>query len=266
MNKIGDLYIDSGGHTYLKRNPKDYTDKLITKYEDTGRIAVRYKRKKEISVDGLTLPEKEAIIRMKDCIERENPPGMIKCVTAIASEHNTSPQKILSDFQKEKEEHPDFSNEDILQIVDDHLKENPPNIWVGECGHKEEAHSVTITPGVPTTKNSWCAQCGKDVNWRLYTNGVPNPGLFAPTKSPKYKKIIKISSPTGARKSTDMLTREWKSAKIRDKKRRLIKYATLAMNRANAATKKTSMKHQTKVAYRASANIYSHWLSLHKLT
>ena len=51
-------------------------DELIKKYQDTGRVAIRYPRKKQISLNGLTYSEEEAIKRMEEVL-KEEPSGAL---------------------------------------------------------------------------------------------------------------------------------------------------------------------------------------------
>jgi len=62
--------------------------------------------------------------------------------------------------------------------------------------------------------------------------GVPKKTLFFPPKSKKWSEIIRIDTPEGAKYSTKILLEEFEKAKTRSKKRRLKRYAVLAMNRA----------------------------------
>lgn len=47
----------------------DKINELMKLYTHTGRIAFRYKLKKRISLNGLNLPEKEAITRMTETVK-----------------------------------------------------------------------------------------------------------------------------------------------------------------------------------------------------
>jgi len=53
------------------------THELIKAYNDTGRIAWYYPRLKRISLNGgRSMPEKEGIIRIKECLNTSNSTGL----------------------------------------------------------------------------------------------------------------------------------------------------------------------------------------------
>ena len=87
-------------------------------------------------------------------------------------------------------------------------------------------------------------------------------------KEPKYKKaseMIRIDSPASARASVDWLSKEWRSSKTRAKKRRLIKFATVAMNRAEIASESKRISLRERKEMKKVASIYRHWLRRHRL-
>lgn len=61
---------------------EDMVDMLIQKFRDSGRVAVRYPRKKLISVSGRSMPEKDAIETMKRILDKEA--GVKEAVEKIA--------------------------------------------------------------------------------------------------------------------------------------------------------------------------------------
>ena len=50
---------------------EDMVDMLIQKFKDSGRVAVRYPRKRLVSVSGRSMPEKDAIETMKRILDKE---------------------------------------------------------------------------------------------------------------------------------------------------------------------------------------------------
>ena len=88
---------------------------LIEQYEQTGRTATRYPRKKEISVDGRTMPEEEAVEKMRyvvqhhqltiwQRIEKGRPfyiavDGVPKTLVQQGDKMNSATQALYDDFE-----------------------------------------------------------------------------------------------------------------------------------------------------------------------
>ena len=89
--------------------------------------------------------------------------------------------------------------------------------------------------------------------------------LFFPPKHKEAAEQISIESPADALASVKWLSEEWNNAKTRAKKRRLIRYAVLAMNRANAMLKKKNLSQKERREFRQIVRIYKNWLERHRL-
>ena len=89
--------------------------------------------------------------------------------------------------------------------------------------------------------------------------------FFKPTH-PTAARYISIESVPKANESIRWLTREWNDAKTRPKKRRLIKYASLAAGRCTASAKKKSLSGKERREFRLIGSIYKKWLRRHRLT
>ena len=63
----------------------------------------------------------------------------------------------------------------------------------------------------------------------------------------------------------DWLTREWREAETRAKKRRLIRFAVLAMNRARVISQNPRVSPAERRESAQVARIYENWLERHKL-
>ena len=80
--------------------------------------------------------------------------------------------------------------------------------------------------------------------------------MFQKAKSAKYSKMIKIDSIPHALESVQNLIMEFTIARTRDKRIRLIRYATLAANRSIALAKKKNISPIEKKELTAIAKIY----------
>ncbi len=89
--------------------------------------------------------------------------------------------------------------------------------------------------------------------------------IFFPPKHAKAAKMIRIDSPEGARQSVRWLSHEWRKAKRRDKKRRLIRYASLAKARAKVALKRRNLSAKERKEFKKVVKIYDDWLKKHRL-
>ena len=61
---------------------EDMVDMLIQKFKDSGRVAVRYPKKRLVSVSGRSMPEKDAIETMKRILDKEA--GVKEAIEKIA--------------------------------------------------------------------------------------------------------------------------------------------------------------------------------------
>ena len=89
--------------------------------------------------------------------------------------------------------------------------------------------------------------------------------IFFPPKYEEAAEQISIESPADARASVYWLTGEWNRARTREKKRRLIRFAVLAMNRAKVMLKKRDLSQKERRELKQVWKIYRRWLDTHKL-
>jgi len=80
--------------------------------------------------------------------------------------------------------------------------------------------------------------------------------LFFPAKYTSYAKKIHIDNPRNAQKSAKFLLNEYKKAKTRDKRNRLVRFAVLAMNRAIALQGKHDLSQRERTELNEVAKIY----------
>jgi len=80
--------------------------------------------------------------------------------------------------------------------------------------------------------------------------------MFGPAKHPRYAEIVKIDTPKNARESCNILLREFRNAKTRDKKRRIKQMTVLAANRAEAIRAKENLSEKERREMREAEKIY----------
>ena len=90
-------------------------------------------------------------------------------------------------------------------------------------------------------------------------------GLYKPAKHKEAAEHIMIDTPDNARKSIRWLNKEWKEAKTRAKKRKLIQFANLARNRAKVMSENERISEKERREAAKVAKIYDEWLKKHKL-
>jgi len=82
-------------------------------------------------------------------------------------------------------------------------------------------------------------------------------GLFKKPRWKKYSKIVKMDTPENARKSVKKLLAEFRKAKTREKKVRILRVTQYAANRARViATKKKRLSAKERREFRTIAKIY----------
>jgi hypothetical protein len=92
-----------------------------------------------------------------------------------------------------------------------------------------------------------------------------NKTLFGPAKNKIAAKNISIKNPSSAHRSTQWLSDVWDGADT-DKDRRLaVKWATLAMNRANASAKRRNLSEREQREFIAVAAVYMNCLDNHRM-
>jgi len=104
-------------------------------------------------------------------------------------------------------------------------------------------------------------------NMQIVEPNPPKKTMFFEPKYKKYAKIITVKSIPKAKESLNKLSAEWKNAD-REKKRRIIKAATLAANRAVGMTKrkKRPLRQKTKDEKLKIAKLYREWIKSHSLS
>ena len=91
-------------------------------------------------------------------------------------------------------------------------------------------------------------------------------GLFdTEVKSHYWAKIMSIKDPRGARAACRALSKNWRNL-TRAQKRKRIKYAVLAMNRAKAMLRRRSLSKKERAELKQVVAIYRKWIDRHRLT
>lgn len=80
--------------------------------------------------------------------------------------------------------------------------------------------------------------------------------LFSPPRFKKYARIVSYSSIGAASESVQKLESEFRDAKTRGKRTRIIKVLNLASNRARASSKKQDLKPATRMRYKQIGKVY----------
>ncbi|MEM5866313.1 MAG: hypothetical protein QXG39_00135 [Candidatus Aenigmatarchaeota archaeon] len=91
---------------------------------------------------------------------------------------------------------------------------------------------------------------------------------YPPFLPPKYKEAaeqISVETPEDALASVRWLSEEWRKAKTREKKRRLIKFASEAIRRCRAQLRRKRLSAKEREEFRQVVKIYKNWLRRHRL-
>ena len=143
---------------------EDKTDDLIRKYNETGRVAVRYPRKKQISIDGRAMAEKDAIIKMKDILKTE--------------ETIESSSKIITENRVKYDSHYIMTQLDMLVKDTDDSKEQAFLTKLQNKIHQSYPNSVTILDiegdirNEPSMRYLWDTELWKYVKDQIFTESV----------------------------------------------------------------------------------------------
>jgi hypothetical protein len=89
--------------------------------------------------------------------------------------------------------------------------------------------------------------------------------MFMRPKFVEAAEQISIESIPDAQSSVMWLSQEWRDAETRAKRRRLIRFANLARNRALVMIKRANISTREKMELRGVAAVYKRWLRSHRL-